>query len=130
MVAVASGKVAVKGLNQPTLTLDPGEKVAYHPDSELLTKENFDWEEEYGWKDNVLVFNKAPLTEIYNRLNKWYGVEFIQRDDIPEKKFSGRYVNPTLNAVLEGLSYVYNFDYSVESNQVVLKNKTKENHEH
>ncbi|MFW5760248.1 MAG: FecR family protein [Cyclobacteriaceae bacterium] len=130
MVAVASGKVAVKGLNQQMLTLDIGEKVAYHSDSESLTKENFDWEEEYGWKDNVLVFNKASLTEIFNRLNKWYGVEFIQRDDIPEKKFSGRYVNPTLNAVLEGLSYVYNFEYSIELNQVVLKNKTKENHEH
>lgn len=130
MVAVASGKVSVKGSNQQMLTLDPGEKVAYLPDSAAMTKEKFDWEEEYGWKDNILVFNKASLSEIYDRLNKWYGVEIIQQGNMPDKKFSGRYVNPTLKAVLEGLSYVYDFNYSIESNEVILKNKPKENYEH
>lgn len=128
-VAVASGKVAVKGSDQRMVRLDPGEKVSYLTDTKALAKERFNWEEEYGWKDNILVFNDASLSEIYERLNKWYGVEIIQHGDMPDKKFTGRYINPTLKAVMEGLTYVYDFNYSIESNTVILKNKPNENNE-
>jgi ferric-dicitrate binding protein FerR (iron transport regulator) len=127
IVSVESGKVAVTDLVHQTMALFPGEKISYNSDFGTMNKDQFNWEVEYGWKDNILVFHEDTLDEILERLGKWYGVELKQEGEFPNwnKSFSGRYNNPTLKAVLEGLSYVYDFNYAIGTDTVILNNKLK-----
>lgn len=123
-VAVASGKVAVSkvGSLHEKVDLKPGEKVNFQPKG-LSEKIPFNWEEEFGWKENILLFKGEDLNEILETLRKWYGVKFhIETTRIEfNKRFSGRYKDASLKAVLEGLSFVYNFSYSMEGKTVTLK---------
>lgn len=121
VVAVATGKVAVSGDDQRE-TLTPGQRVAYTPSTGTMIKGQFDQEEEFGWKENILLFQGKNLTEIAEKLSRWYGVEFLLEEGLEvEKQFSGRYKDPSLRGVLEGLSYVYGFKYEIEGQKVILK---------
>lgn len=124
-VAVATGTVAVtSGEEQEHLIA--GEKISYQSALGKMEKAGFDWEQEFGWKENLLVFEGSDFAEIMEKLSSWYGVEFTVEGEIHDlnKLFSGRYQDPTLNAVLEGLSYVYDFDYQINKKKIILKTKS------
>lgn len=127
IVSVESGKVAVTDLDHQSTALLPGEKLSYLSNLGSMIKDKYNWEEEYGWKDNILVFHEDTFDEILVRLGNWYGVEFKQEGDLlnGNKSFSGRYNNPTLKAVLEGLSYVYDFNYALDKDRVIINDKSK-----
>ena len=123
-VAVATGKVAVSnpGATQDDVLLTPGKIAAYTSASERFDIGEFDWDVELGWKDNNLVFEKNNLSEIFQTLARWYGVEFeMQRALNNNRDYSGTYYNPTLQSVLEGLSFVYHFKYEINETTVVIK---------
>ena len=121
IVAVATGKVGVSGEDKRE-TLTRGEKVVYTPSTGSMIKGLLDEEEEFGWKENILLFDRQTLPEVIQKLSRWYGVEFLQHEGIQvEKKFSGRYKDPSLRGVLEGLSYVYGFEYEIDGQKVILK---------
>jgi len=124
IVAVATGKVAVTSGNEQE-HLIPGEKLSYQSDLGKMEKGSFDWEEEFGWKDNILVFKGSNFSEILEKLSSWYGVEFKIEGNIHElnKKFSGRYQDATLSSVLDGMSYVYDFTYQTDKKKIILKTK-------
>lgn len=123
VVAVASGKVAVSDDRDSRENLLKGEKVAYTSKTKLMFKEDYNWEEEFGWKENILLFQNNNLSEIMERLTRWYGVEFnIENNTLDlDKNFSGRYNDPSLRTVLKGLSFVYNFNYQIKGKAVTLK---------
>ncbi|MCG8310630.1 MAG: FecR domain-containing protein [Cytophagales bacterium] len=126
VVAVATGKVAVSdGINLQDLA--PGEKISYRSDDSSMIKESFNWEEEYGWKDNILVIRGENFAQISDKLSKWYGVEFIIKDSTNNfnKKFSGRYLDSSLSNVLDGLSYLYDFKYQINNKTVTLSSNKK-----
>jgi transmembrane sensor len=123
-VAVATGKVSVSdGKEQQALV--PGERISYREMKGLSAIEKFEQKKEFEWKDNILLFEAKSLEEVLKVLSRWYGVEFeilSPRIDV-QKKFSGRYNNPSLKRVLQGLSYVYTMDYEIDDNnkKVILR---------
>ncbi|WP_258103452.1 FecR family protein [Marinoscillum sp. MHG1-6] len=121
-VAVATGKVAVSQ-GKSTEYLIPGEKVIYSVENGLGSKTAFDKDEEFGWKDNLLMLDGKNLDQIIDILERWYGVEFqVESDQLNrEKIFSGKYKDPSLKMVLEGLSYVYKMNYEINNKTVTIK---------
>ncbi|MEP3390603.1 MAG: FecR domain-containing protein [Reichenbachiella sp.] len=122
-VAVATGRVAVSNKGQSLKSeLTPGEKITFQANSNKFSVAELDWDREFGWKDNKLVFKRENLNEILTRLARWYGFEIQSSIDIDkEKLFSGSYENPTIQAVLEGLSFVYQFEYEINKNKILIK---------
>jgi transmembrane sensor len=121
-VAVASGHVAVSDGEREVKDLVKGEKIAYKEGSKMLKMPN-DWEKDFGWKDNILLFQNKKLTEILEILKRWYGVQFKIENNVlaSTEKFSGRYHDPTLKGVLEGISFVYDFSYQINGKIVTIK---------
>lgn len=123
-VAVATGKVSVKGKDtkENAIQLKPGLMTAFSKTTRTFSTEEFDWESELGWKDNSLVFKEARVSRVIYELSKWYGVEFILEKELDNNKdFTAHYKNPTLTAVLDGLSFVYDFDYEIRGDEVIIK---------
>lgn len=131
-VAVKSGRVKVsKAYNEEESELNtdiediillPLEMAVYSTQTGESEKVSFDEGEVFSWKDGILIFQNNNIEEVISTLEKWYGVEFtIERSINPAKDFSGRYEKKPLEAVLEGLSFVYDFDYEIDENTVTLK---------
>jgi transmembrane sensor len=123
-VSLAAGKVSVSKIGSSigqAYYLNPGEKIIHEKNSNVFNMMNFDNLEEMGWKDGVLVFKQANLSEVINKISRWYDVEFelIGRQN-EAWSFDGRFINESLNDVLETLSYTYKIDYKFVNKKVIL----------
>lgn len=125
-VAVVTGNVEVtdKGNvssgNQP-MDLLPNEQATVSPGEKKMQKSNFDYIEVVAWKDDLLHFKNASFDQVMDRLEIWYGVKFVLQNKKIEKGFSGTYDDKSLEHVLEGVSYVLNFDYEINGKVVIIK---------
>ncbi len=124
-VAVAEGKVSLSNHSiseSPTILLQ--DQIAiYDKDIQVTRTGSFDPREYFGWKDRQIVFKNSNIDEIFSRLTRWYGVSFEVTTDVDKKRdFSGFYSDdPSLEEVLKGISYVYEFEYEIKKNNVIIR---------
>jgi transmembrane sensor len=127
-VALEEGKVSVEK-NAPAdddvmVFLDPGEIVAYDIRSEKISPKNkLVFEEHFGWKNGLLLFNEDNLSEVIKKLERWYGVEFVilNQDRSAGWRYKGRFNNESLTNVLRGLSDTKSFDYEIQEKTVYIR---------
>lgn len=125
-VAVASGKVSIKKSylgstdeEERALVLVPGEMGVYKKLNQTLNKTSFDKRDLFGWKEGLIYFKNANFIDVQERLEQWYGVNIIIEKPISlEKDFSGTYKNKPLELVLQGLAFVYDFNYEIKDKVV------------
>lgn len=123
-VAVASGKVAVTsnvhGTNNE-LTLLPNEMAVYSKTSDELTMTSFDRLDELAWKDGILAFKNRDINEITKELARWYGVTFVLDKRLNyDKDYTGVFDNKSLKEVLDGISFVFNFQFKIDNKVVTI----------
>ncbi|MDF9798718.1 transmembrane sensor [Catalinimonas alkaloidigena] len=123
-VSVVSGKVKVEKKDTAqtqTVHLIPGEQVVYTHRDTAFAKKNFEFQSVISWKDGTLFFKNASFPEVVTTLERWYGVEIdVQRKGI-ENGFSGSYTNRSLESVLEGMSFVLDFEYEINHKTIIIK---------
>lgn len=122
-VAVTSGSVAVAGsfLAQP-LQLQPSQVAICTADSAEVG--TFNPEKETGWKEGLLIFEKADLPEIKARLEQWYGCKVtIGSTGKLRRKFTGKFRDAPLTEVLEGMAYASEIEWQLEDKSLILNPK-------
>lgn len=119
-VAVTSGKVAVhQNESKESYNLLPTELLTYK--SNGFTKGYFDEEKLLGWKDWVLVFEDADIHEIAEKVSVWFDVDIsVEGQQAVKRRFSGKFKNPSLKQVLEGISYTSKFDYTINQKKITI----------
>lgn len=119
-VALISGKVEVVHGSSQSVILNPGKSVIVNQNGEMQIQE-FDYLNKVGWKDGILAFNNDGLPEIINKLEDWYGVEFVMDVKLVEKfHYNGNFKNESLEVVLNGISFVHNFEYNITGDTIEL----------
>ncbi|EON78162.1 putative anti-sigma factor [Lunatimonas lonarensis] len=127
-VSLVTGKLRVnfsdKHLAHEKRVLTPGEQLSLDKKSGTYLLEPFHVESAIAWTDGILLFREASLSEFFDRLEKWYGVN-IQVFGSPSKtwKITGSYDNEKLEDILHGLKFVYPLDYQINGKNVTLKFK-------
>ncbi len=124
-VAVLTGKVLVENKklqgDERTNVLLPKEMVQIDHKTGIFEKRSFNPDATLAWKDGILAFHKASFNEIVERLERWYGVEFVINRSTPiTDGFTGRYENPTLKVVLEGMSFSSEFKFTIKGDTVFI----------
>jgi ferric-dicitrate binding protein FerR (iron transport regulator) len=126
-IGVLSGKVAVRAKAMDSnncIELVPNQMAVYTVASKSLVNSEFDYDQIFSWKDNVLYFEDASFEEMLDQLQKWYGIRFIVEktfSNVNRKDFRGKYYNKTLEAVLTGLGFAYGFDFEINNDVVIIK---------
>ncbi|MCG8305749.1 MAG: FecR domain-containing protein [Cytophagales bacterium] len=127
-VAVASGKVSVGRMSGPesatnrhVVLLEPAEMAVFEKDTKEIEKVNFEFIKEIGWKDGIIYFENADIHEVLQTLEDWYGVTFIKNGKINEDRdYTGSFHKKSLEVVLDGLGYVFDFEFEIKGKIVVL----------
>ena len=123
VVAVKTGKVSVasrKGSDE--VLLYPAQQASWQQDAKLKKQQIVNEDAIFGWLDQTMMFDDETIDEIVKTLERWYDVkvEITTKLDT-KKKFTGKYKNPTLRAVMESLSYAYDFEYELKDKTVIIK---------
>lgn len=76
----------------------------------------------FDWRNGIIHFKKADFMSIKKTLEQWYGVTFeIDRTIDAKRDFTGSYDNKPLSTVLDGLKFVYDFEYQIDKKTITIK---------
>lgn len=124
LVSVATGRVRIEDHQGHIETLLPSDMGVFHKSEMAIEKLKCDVDALTDWTRGILIFKDESLPEIFDRLEKWYGVKIKIEGKVDlEGKYSGRYDRKPLDRVLEGISYTSQFNYKVLNKTVTIYEK-------
>jgi len=125
IISLLDGKVKIESANQEQINLSPGEQATHDSDQQTIQKDKWDYYQAFSWKDGVIHFENASFNQVINRLRKWYGAEFNTSGIISAKHYTGTFEQESLENVLESLSFVFQFNYTIEDENFVTLKKNR-----
>lgn len=97
------GAVRMK-YNTVTAVLKPGQQATVDTDKGNIKVADGDVDEAVAWKNGLFQFNNSSLETIMDQIARWYNVEVVYEDDMPERRFTGKMSrNVSLQHVLKVL---------------------------
>lgn len=121
ILTLNEGKVAFNNLNhiQDALVLLPNEQGRI--DSKQLSKIHVNPKRYNGWIDNHFYFNNDSVLSIIHKIERAYGVSIqTTNKKLLTQRYRGSYKNPSLNTLLNDLSFVLRFKYQIKNRLVTI----------
>ncbi len=120
-VALAEGSVELSGPFQLKTKLNPGEAASI--DQEKIEVFPFEESELLGWRFGKLNLKKITLAEVFQTLERYYGVTFETDKKLNlSQSISGSFSNQSLENILQGLAYSLNFNFKINDKNVKIFN--------
>jgi transmembrane sensor len=92
------------------------EKLIAEPSSNLIP--------EVSWLQDKLVFNSEPLSEVSEKMQRWYNVRIeIKNEELNGLKFTGVFERESLSQALSALQFTYPFEFEMHENNVYIFKK-------
>ncbi|MEO6135503.1 MAG: FecR domain-containing protein [Ginsengibacter sp.] len=120
MVTLLEGSVQVKNNNEVQM-LKPGQQAETNEAIKVINNVNIDLI--MAWKNGYFSFDNTRLQMVMNQLTRWYDVDVVYEDNVPDMKFWGSInMNSTLSQVLKILeeSGVY---FKIENKKIIVLSK-------
>jgi transmembrane sensor len=126
-VSLASGKVKIaESISKSQVEINPGEGITYLPLYSSFQMQTVDIQNIINWKEGILQFEKLPLPEVIEILERWYGVqiEITGKNPSPQLKCTGTFKpNEYLSNVLNVLGHSIEFNYTIDDKKITLEFK-------
>jgi len=108
---VEEGTVKVK-INNKEVTVKSGEKLIMSKDNNSFTVMESNSSNAFSWSKGILTFDNTPLYQVFDDIEKFYGVEIIVTDNSDQNAegFNAEYYQPNLEEVFEALSSSYSMN--------------------
>jgi ferric-dicitrate binding protein FerR (iron transport regulator) len=123
-VVLSEGKVkltANAGRKQSVL-MQPGDHIALAARDTTFNRKTVSPENYTAWTENELFFENAPLPEVLQQVEDYYGVKIILQDTTAaEKRFTSSLPNTNLDVVLKSIAAVYHLEVSRQQDRVILR---------
>lgn len=122
-IAVETGLVDVSDLNSISVELFAGNLAIYDRIvSEILIKSDFNKSLNLGWKYGIIFFEDSSMKDVFNYLENWYDVSFDIKDgSIIQGNYTGKYTNPKLEDVLNGIALTSGVSFRIQEDTVFVE---------
>lgn len=120
--SLLTGRIKISGgLLPQEYILTPGEKATYSSTDKVLKITKADVHVETGWCDDYLIFDSEPLTDVIEKIERWYGVEIELRcPQIGQDRLSGSFRHESIQNVIRSLSLQYGFKYEIHKDKITI----------
>jgi ferric-dicitrate binding protein FerR (iron transport regulator) len=123
-VVLESGRVVINrvlsGDKQMRIAeLEPGQRVSIMKKENTFYKQNVLTDKYVSWKEGMLMFRKDPMTEVIDKINRWYNVNVIIKDEeIKEYRYRATFKDETLDEVLKMMKITSPIDYYIPKRNI------------
>ncbi len=119
------GNVQIENIQKEINGLKSQEKTTSVPVKAIINIEKVVKTEEVTcWKNNVLVINNEKLSDLSKKLERWYNVEILLKNDaLANIRFSGKFDKETIQEVLNALMFIQPFRYEINQNKITIQPK-------
>ena len=90
----------MNGYPSKPVYLTPSQKFVYSRNEQKGNISIMEEDSELAWKQGILAFNAVPLTEVFKRMERWYGV--------------------TIQEMMNILRIHYNLKFKIENNDIYI----------
>lgn len=121
--ALIEGKVKLTMNKCPSkpVYLTPSQKFVYSRNDRKGSISIMEEDSELAWKQGILAFNAVPLTEVFRRIERWYGVTIhYDRDTIVNDKFTGQFKMISIQEMMNILRMHYNLKFKIEDKDIYI----------
>lgn len=108
VVTVTSGSVELTAKDDPAqkVVLKVNEAGVFEKNNKKVAKTAVENENSLSWKTKQLSFTNTSMREVFNALERHFGVEFdVTNESIYECEFFGTYENPKLDDLIQALTF-------------------------
>ena len=89
-----------------SVDLIPGQMCVYYPAKGLDRIETVDTKKVTAWMEGKLAFREETFTEVVRKINRWYNVELIIKDEaLKSYSYQATFIDETLDEVLKLLHH-------------------------
>jgi ferric-dicitrate binding protein FerR (iron transport regulator) len=123
-VVLSEGKVKLTANagRKPTILMQPGDYIELSARDTTFNRKMVAPEKYTAWKENELFFENAPLPEVLQKVEDYYGIQIILQDTTAAgKRFTSSLPNDNLDVVLKSIASVYHLEVSRKQNRVILR---------
>ena len=76
-----------------------------------------------GWREGWLIFDDLPLSEVFVKMKRWYGISVkIEDNSILEKRFSAKFKEESASQVLDLMRKTQLINYTVQDSIAYVRN--------
>lgn len=77
--------------------------------------------EETAWKDNKLVFNNEPFSELVPKLERWFNITIrIKNPAVNQDRYTGAFQTESPEQALKAMQLINPFKYEIKNNEVTI----------
>lgn len=123
-VVLLKGEVSVKKNNflSKSLDIEPGERAVFNKNDDTLSKDQVDVHLYSSWIYGYLIFEKAPITEVAKKLERYYKRKIEVDKELQNITFSGKLdLNNEIDETIEYISFASSISVLKEKESLTLK---------
>ncbi len=123
-VVLEEGKVRLRSseTSQPLLEMTPGEAVIYSQRNGLVSRQKTDPQLYNAWRDNRLVFDNTPLSEVAEIIEATYGKKITFADpDLMSRRLTGTIPSDDLSRLTKALSHAFNLKITERGDELLIE---------
>jgi transmembrane sensor len=122
--SVIEGVVEVATKAKPAakkITLKQNQKLSYDKNTNTLTYQSANPKVETAWMNNMLIFDNEHYLKVFNKLERWYGVEIEVAGEIKyEPHYTFKIKTESLNEMLNLLNIIAPIEYKIDGDRVTI----------
>jgi ferric-dicitrate binding protein FerR (iron transport regulator) len=120
-VLVLTGRVSFETEDGPDkVVLTPGMTGILSNGNEISVDTEVD-QNQLAWKNKELIFKRSPLRSVVKTLSEYFKKDIrIRNKDLEDCRFTGSFKNPSLDEVLESLTFALDLKMDNEQNLYIL----------
>lgn len=80
-----------------------------------------DTEQVMAWKNGLFQFDKADIKTIMRQISRWYDVEVLYTEELPDRVFDGKISRSAQLSEVLGILEFSEVKFSVEGNRILVK---------
>ena len=120
-VTVFTGIVLVSIFDEnSSIQLTPSEELWINKKKQYFQKRKKDVLQASSWRDGYLYFDKAPIKDVINTLNRKYAVNIVLERPGEEYTITGEHDNKSLQSVLESICFITKLKQKQNGNNITL----------
>ena len=121
--SLKEGSVEVILHNGDMVELKPGQVARAQNSTGELTVFEHDINNLICWKENILKFNNTSLTDVVERLSRWYGIQvhLSNQDMLADKRFTFTVKTESLNELLSIVELVQPMNYNIKGDHLYIE---------
>lgn len=124
-VVLVKGKVTVQSTTGQSVVMSPNEQVRLV--GNRMEKRGVDVRSYVSWKDNYLLFDNTPITEVFQQVGKYYGIVLTAVDShAMQQNITGKlYLSNRVEGVLDAIALLTHATYIIHNSKVEFSKRTE-----